>query len=74
MRSWYFERSGPLLIDQAVYLFGFPQSVYADIRTTREHSLVDGLTLYYYRNTSTLKAGFFRRSDSATFTVKKGLS
>jgi hypothetical protein len=24
-----------------VYLFGFPQSVYADIRTTREHSLVD---------------------------------
>jgi predicted dehydrogenase len=32
---------GPHLIDQAVYLFGFPQSVYADIRTTREHSLVD---------------------------------
>jgi predicted dehydrogenase len=30
-------KDGPHLIDQAVYLFGFPQSVYADIRTTREH-------------------------------------
>jgi predicted dehydrogenase len=41
---------GPHLIDQAVYLFGFPQSVYADIRTTREHSLVDDwidILLYY---------------------------
>jgi predicted dehydrogenase len=45
---------GPHLIDQAVYLFGFPQSVYADIRTTREHSLVDDWIdiLLYYPNTS----------------------
>jgi hypothetical protein len=30
-----------------VYLFGFPQSVYADIRTTREYSWwMIGLTFY----------------------------
>lgn len=32
---------GPHLIDQALCLFGMPQSLYADIRTTRENSLVD---------------------------------
>ena len=32
---------GPHLIDQAVCLFGMPQSLYADIRTVRENSLVD---------------------------------
>jgi predicted dehydrogenase len=57
---------GPHLIDQAVYLFGFPQSVYADIRTTREHSLVDDwidILLYYPEIRVRLKAGFVR-SDS----------
>jgi predicted dehydrogenase len=56
---------GPHLIDQAVYLFGFPQSVYADIRTTREHSLVDDWIdiLLYYPIRVRLKAGFVR-SDS----------
>jgi predicted dehydrogenase len=74
MRSWYFERSGPHLIDQAVYLFGFPQSVYADIRTTREHSLVDGLTLYCYRNTSALKSWFFSEKRFGYIHGKKDLS
>jgi predicted dehydrogenase len=59
---------GPHLIDQAVYLFGFPQSVYADIRTTREHSLVDDwidIVLYYPEIRVRLKAGFCcSRSDS----------
>ena len=32
---------GPHLIDQAICLFGMPQSLYADIRTVRENSLVD---------------------------------
>ena len=32
---------GPHLIDQALCLFGLPQAVFADIRITREHSLVD---------------------------------
>jgi predicted dehydrogenase len=66
---------GPHLIDQAVYLFGFPQSVYADIRTTREHSLVDDWIdiLLYYPNTR--QAGFFVREAirPTPFTVK-GLS
>lgn len=32
---------GPHLIDQALCLFGMPHSLYADIRTVRENSLVD---------------------------------
>ena len=32
---------GPHLIDQALCLFGMPQAVYAEVRTVREHSLVD---------------------------------
>jgi predicted dehydrogenase len=47
-----------LTIDQAVYLFGFPQSVYADIRTTREHSLVDDWTFIVLYNFECVKAGF----------------
>jgi scyllo-inositol 2-dehydrogenase (NADP+) len=41
---------GPHLIDQAVCLFGMPQSLQADIRTVREHSLVDDwfdISLHY---------------------------
>jgi predicted dehydrogenase len=41
---------GPHLIDQALCLFGLPQSVFADIRITRAHSLVDDyidILLYY---------------------------
>jgi hypothetical protein len=49
-----------------VYLFGFPQSVYADIRT-REHSLVDDWIdiLLYYPITSALKSWFCSGSDPA---------
>jgi predicted dehydrogenase len=63
---------GPHLIDQAVYLFGFPQSVYADIRTTREHSLVDDWIdiLLYYRNTSAQSWFCSRRFRPTLFTVK----
>jgi hypothetical protein len=50
-----------------VYLFGFPQSVYADIRTTREHSLVDDWIdiLLYYPIRVRLKAGFVREAIPA---------
>jgi hypothetical protein len=51
-----------------VYLFGFPQSVYADIRTTREHSLVDDwidILLYYPEIRVRLKAGFVREAIPA---------
>ncbi|WP_264566258.1 Gfo/Idh/MocA family oxidoreductase [Flavobacterium sp. N3904] len=68
---------GPHLIDQALYLFGFPQSVFADIRITREHSLVDDwidILLYYPDFRVRLKAGFFVREANPAYVVhgKKG--
>jgi scyllo-inositol 2-dehydrogenase (NADP+) len=68
---------GPHLIDQALYLFGFPQSVFADIRVTREHSLVDDwidILLYYSDFRVRLKAGFFVREANPAYVVhgKKG--
>lgn len=41
---------GPHLIDQALYLFGMPQQLFADIRTLRAGSLVDDYfdLLFYY--------------------------
>ena len=68
---------GPHLIDQALCLFGLPQSVFADIRITREHSLVDDyidILLYYSNFRVWLKAGFFVREAIPSFVVhgKKG--
>jgi predicted dehydrogenase len=66
---------GPHLIDQAVYLFGFPQSVYADIRTTREHSLVDDwidILLYYPEIRVTLKSWFCSKRFRPTLFMVKG--
>ena len=68
---------GPHLIDQALYLFGFPTAIYADIRTTRAESLVDDwidLVLYYANFRVRLKAGFFVREANPAYVVhgKKG--
>ena len=68
---------GPHLIDQALYLFGFPQRVFADIRITREHSLVDDwidILLYYSDFRVRLKAGFFVREANPAYVIhgKKG--
>lgn len=68
---------GPHLIDQALYFFGLPKAVFADIRTTREHSLVDDwfdILLYYPDFRVRLKAGFFVREANPAFTIhgKKG--
>jgi scyllo-inositol 2-dehydrogenase (NADP+) len=68
---------GPHLIDQALCLFGLPESVFADIRITREHSLVDDyidILLYYPDFRVRLKAGFFVREAVPAFVVhgKKG--
>jgi scyllo-inositol 2-dehydrogenase (NADP+) len=63
---------GPHLIDQALCLFGLPQSVFADIRITREHSLVDDyldILLYYSNFRVRLKAGFFVREAIPSFVV-----
>ena len=68
---------GPHIIDQALYLFGFPQSVFADIRITRENSLVDDwfdITLFYPDFRVRLKAGFFVREANPAYVIhgKKG--
>lgn len=68
---------GPHLIDQALCLFGLPESVFADVRITREHSLVDDcidILLYYPDFRVRLKAGFFVREAIPAFVVhgKKG--
>jgi len=63
---------GPHLIDQALFLFGFPQSVFADIRITREHSLVDDwmdILLYYPDFRVRLKAGFFVREANPAYVI-----
>jgi scyllo-inositol 2-dehydrogenase (NADP+) len=55
---------GPHLIDQAIYLFGFPSAVFADVRITRKNSLVDDwidIVLYYDTFRVRLKASFFVR-------------
>ncbi|KUJ62668.1 oxidoreductase [Flavobacteriaceae bacterium CRH] len=68
---------GPHLIDQAVCLFGSPKSVFADIRFTRENSLVDDwidLLLIYEDFRVRLKASFFVREANPAYTIhgKKG--
>jgi scyllo-inositol 2-dehydrogenase (NADP+) len=68
---------GPHLIDQALFLFGFPDRVFADIRITREHSLVDDwidILLYYPDFRVRLKAGFFVREANPAYVIhgKKG--
>lgn len=68
---------GSHIIDQALHLFGYPRSVHADIRITREHSQVDDwfdLSLYYPDKRVRLKAGFFVREAIPAYVVhgKKG--
>ncbi|MEL1240944.1 Gfo/Idh/MocA family oxidoreductase [Flavobacterium flavipallidum] len=68
---------GPHIIDQALYLFGLPKSVFADIRTTRENSVVDDwidIVLFYPEIRVRLKAGFFVREANPAYVVhgKKG--
>jgi scyllo-inositol 2-dehydrogenase (NADP+) len=68
---------GPHLIDQALFLFGIPKAVFADIRMTRTHSLVDDymdILLYYPDFRVRLKAGFFIREAIPSFIIhgKKG--
>ena len=61
---------GPHIIDQALVLFGFPESIFADIRITREHSVVDDWfdsLLYYPTFRVRLKASFFIREPLPSY-------
>ena len=68
---------GPHIIDQALYLFGMPNAVFADIRWTREHTVVEDyidILLYYPNHRVRLKAGFFVREPNPSYVIhgKKG--
>lgn len=68
---------GSHIIDQALYLFGYPESVFADLRITRENSLVNDLfdiLLYYPDKRVRLHAGFFMREAVPAYAIhgKKG--
>lgn len=68
---------GPHLIDQALFLFGMPDAVFADIRMTRDFTLVDDyfdILLYYNSFRVRLKASFFVREAIPSYVIhgKKG--
>jgi scyllo-inositol 2-dehydrogenase (NADP+) len=63
---------GPHIIDQALCLFGMPNAVFADIRITRENSLVEDwfdITLFYQTFRVRLKAGFFVREPIPSYII-----
>lgn len=63
---------GPHIIDQALCLFGMPQSVFADFRTTRANSQVEDyfeILLYYKNRRVRLKAGYFMREPVPSYIV-----
>jgi scyllo-inositol 2-dehydrogenase (NADP+) len=64
---------GPHIIDQAIYFFGYPEAVSADIRTLRENSQVDDnidITLYYPDKRVHLHAGFFNREQLPAYIIQ----
>ena len=63
---------GPHLIDQALFLFGLPHAVFADIRMIREGTLVDDyldILLYYPDFRVRLKSSFFVRESIPSYIV-----
>ncbi len=64
---------GSHIIDQAIYLFGYPNAVFADIRSIRENSLVDDnfdILLYYPNKRVRLHAGFFNKETLPAYTIQ----
>jgi len=64
---------GPHIIDQALCLFGYPQAVFADLRTLRETSQVDDnidILLYYPDKRVRLHAGFFNKEQQPGFMLQ----
>ena len=64
---------GPHIIDQALCLFGYPNAVFADIRTLRENSLVEDhidILLIYEDKRVRLHAGFFNKELVPSFILQ----
>jgi scyllo-inositol 2-dehydrogenase (NADP+) len=67
---------GPHVIDQALYLFGMPDAVFADSAITRPTSKVDDyfeILLYYPTKRVRLKASYFVREPFPSFVVHGSL-
>ncbi len=63
---------GPHVIDQALYLFGFPESLFAKISITRSESEVDDyfkILLFYPDFTVQLRGGYFFKEPGHSFVV-----
>ncbi len=63
---------GPHLIDQSLHLFGMPLAVYAELRITRPHSVVDDyfeLILSYTDKVIRLKAGYQVREPIPSYVI-----
>ena len=63
---------GPHLIDSALYLFGVPQAVFADIMITRPTSKVDDyfeILLYYPDKRVRLRSGYYYREPVPSFAL-----
>lgn len=63
---------GPHLIDSALYLFGLPQAVFADIMITRPTSKVDDyfeILLYYPAHRVRLRSGYYYREPVPSFAL-----
>ena len=63
---------GSHLIDQALQLFGWPQSIYADTRVVRPDSLVDDyfeIVLYYPRLRVRLKSTYIAREATIGYII-----
>jgi len=64
---------GPHIIDQALHLFGYPEAVFADMRTLRENSQVEDnadILLYYPDKRVRLHTGFFNREQLPAFVIQ----
>ena len=63
---------GPHLLDQALFLFGIPQAISADIRVERDDAAVDDafdVTLHYPQMRALLRASMLASSPGPTFAV-----
>jgi scyllo-inositol 2-dehydrogenase (NADP+) len=63
---------GPHVIDQALYLFGMPEAVFADLRVTRPESVVEDyfdILLYYSSFRVRIKGGFIVKEPLPAYIV-----
>jgi scyllo-inositol 2-dehydrogenase (NADP+) len=62
----------PHLVDQALFLFGMPESVFADLMITRQDSKVDDyfeILLYYKKHRVRLHSGYFVREPVPSYVI-----